>query len=75
MRANRRGFTEKRSATWPRRWALGGKYADLAQNRQSIRLQLGSHVAMECNTAPYMMYAYARIRSIYRKGASRRKHC
>ena len=26
-------------------------------------------LAMEGNTAPYLMYAYARIRSIYRKGA------
>ena len=28
-------------------------------------------LAMQGNTAPYMMYAYARIRSIYRKAAER----
>ncbi len=46
------------------------KYADLSQNRQSDYVfSWDKMLAMEGNTAPYMMYAYARIRSIYRKGA------
>ncbi len=46
------------------------KYADLSQNRQSdILFDWDKMLAMQGNTAPYLQYAYARIRSIFRKGA------
>ncbi len=45
------------------------KYADLSQNRASDYVfSWDKMLAMEGNTAPYMQYAYARIRSIFRKG-------
>lgn len=44
------------------------KYADLSQNRGSDYVfSFDKMLAMEGNTAPYLMYAYARIRSIERK--------
>lgn len=47
------------------------KYADLSQNRGSDYVfSWDKMLAMQGNTAPYLMYAYARIRSIYRKGAA-----
>ena len=46
------------------------KYADLSQNRTSdYRFDWDKLLALEGNTAPYMMYAYARVRSIGREGA------
>src|SRR5205085_6891857 len=46
------------------------KYADLSQNRNSDYVfSWDKMLAMQGNTAPYLMYAYARIRSIFRKGA------
>jgi len=46
------------------------KYADLAQNRTSDYIfAWDKMLSMEGNTAPYMQYAYARIRSIFRKAA------
>jgi arginyl-tRNA synthetase len=46
------------------------KYADLSQNRTSdYKFILSKMVAMDGNTATYMQYAYARNRSILRKGA------
>ena len=45
------------------------KYADLLPNRQSDYVfSWDKMLALEGNTAPYMLYAYARIRSIFRKG-------
>jgi arginyl-tRNA synthetase len=45
-------------------------YADLAQNRASDYVfSWQKMLSLEGNTAPYMQYAYARIRSIFRKGA------
>ncbi len=45
------------------------KYADLSQNRTSDYIfSYDKMLAMEGNTAPYLMYAYARIKSIERKG-------
>ncbi len=45
------------------------KYADLSQNRTSDYIfSYDKMLAMEGNTAPYMLYAYARIKSIERKG-------
>ncbi len=46
------------------------KYADLCQNRNTDYVfSWNKMLALQGNTAPYMLYAYARIRSIYRKGA------
>lgn len=45
------------------------KYADLCQNRTSdYRFDWSKMLAMNGNTATYMQYAYARNRSIFRKG-------
>ncbi|HEV2949116.1 MAG TPA: arginine--tRNA ligase, partial [Gemmataceae bacterium] len=45
------------------------KYADLSQNRTSDYVfSWDKMLAMDGNTATYMQYAYARIRSIFRKG-------
>ncbi len=45
------------------------KYADLSQNRTSDYVfTWDKMLAMDGNTATYMQYAYARIRSIFRKG-------
>lgn len=45
------------------------KYADLAQNRTSdYTFDYDKMLAMNGNTATYMQYAYARVRSIFRKG-------
>lgn len=44
------------------------KYADLLPNRQSDYVFSWSKMlALNGNTAPYLLYAYARIRSIFRK--------
>jgi arginyl-tRNA synthetase len=45
------------------------KYADLSQNRTSDYIfNWDKMLAMDGNTATYMQYAYARVRSIFRKG-------
>jgi len=45
------------------------KYADLSQNRTSDYVfSYDKMLAMNGNTATYMQYAYARVRSIFRKG-------
>ncbi|MCD8487228.1 MAG: arginine--tRNA ligase [Desertifilum sp.] len=45
------------------------KYADLSQNRTSNYIfSYGKMLELKGNTAPYMLYAYARVRSIGRKG-------
>lgn len=45
------------------------KYADLLPNRQSDYVfSWDKMLALHGNTAPYLQYAYARIRSIFRKG-------
>ena len=45
------------------------KYADLLSNRQSDYVfSWDKLLALNGNTAPYLQYAYARIRSIFRKG-------
>ncbi|MBN4053321.1 arginine--tRNA ligase [Haliea sp. AH-315-K21] len=44
------------------------KYADLAKNRNSDYIfDWDSMLSFEGNTAPYMLYAYARIHSIFRR--------
>ncbi|MFP4054337.1 MAG: arginine--tRNA ligase [Phycisphaerae bacterium] len=45
------------------------KYADLSQNRTSDYVfSWDKMLSLDGNTAPYMQYAYARVRSIFRKG-------
>ena len=45
------------------------KYADLSQNRQSDYLfSWDKMLSLQGNTAPYLLYAYTRVRSIFRKG-------
>jgi arginyl-tRNA synthetase len=45
------------------------KYADYTNNRTSDYIfSFDKMLAMEGNTAPYMQYAYARVRSIQRRG-------
>ena len=46
------------------------KYADLLPNRQSDYIfSWDKMLALQGNTAPYLVYAYARIKSIFRKSA------
>jgi arginyl-tRNA synthetase len=48
------------------------KYADLLPNRQSDYVfSWDKMLALQGNTAPYLLYAYARIKSIFRKAESR----
>jgi arginyl-tRNA synthetase len=45
------------------------KYADLSQSRTSDYVfSWDKMLSLDGNTAPYMQYAYARVRSIFRKG-------
>ena len=45
------------------------KYADLLPNRQSdYTFSWDKMLALSGNTAPYLQYAYTRVRSIFRKG-------
>jgi arginyl-tRNA synthetase len=45
------------------------KYADLSQNRNSNYIfDYDKMLALQGNTAPYMLYVYARVQSILRKG-------
>ena len=45
------------------------KYADLCRNRTSDYVfSWNKMLSLDGNTAPYMQYAYARVRSIFRKG-------
>ena len=66
-------FTEDEKGEIARRVGIGAvKYADLARDRNSDYVfNWDQMLALQGNTAPYMMYAYARIRSIYRKAAER----
>ncbi|MDB5296911.1 MAG: arginine--tRNA ligase [Phycisphaerales bacterium] len=52
---------------------IGGvKYADLSKDRTSdYMFSFDAMLATDGNTAPYMQYAYARVRSIFRKAAER----
>ena len=58
---------EKRSVA--RAIGIGGvKYADLSKDRTSDYVfDFDTMLAMDGNTAPYLQYAHARIRSIFRK--------
>jgi arginyl-tRNA synthetase len=67
----RRGFTEQEIKHIGETVGIAAvKYADLSQNRNTDYIfSWDKMLALQGNTAPYMLYAYARIRSIYRKGA------
>mmetsp|Transcript_19367 Transcript_19367/g.36102 ORF Transcript_19367/g.36102 Transcript_19367/m.36102 type:complete len:748 (+) Transcript_19367:108-2351(+) len=46
------------------------KYADLSMNREgNYKFSYDKMLSMNGNTAPYLLYAYARIRGIQRQGA------
>ncbi len=48
------------------------KYADLSKDRTSDYVfSFDKMLALDGNTAPYLQYAYARIRSIFRRAAER----
>jgi len=66
-------FTDEEKREIARRVGIAAvKYADLRNDRVSDYVfSWDKMLAMQGNTAPYMMYAYARIRSIYRKAAER----
>ena len=50
------------------------KYADLSMNRESnYRFSFKKMLSLSGNTAPYMLYAYARIQGIRRKAAENLK--
>ena len=52
------------------------KYADLLPNRQSDYVfSWDKMLALQGNTAPYLQYAYARIKSIFRKNAGQASAC
>lgn len=63
-------FPEERQREIARVVGIGAvKYADLLPNRQSDYVfSWDKMLALQGNTAPYVLYAYARIRSIFRKG-------
>jgi arginyl-tRNA synthetase len=66
-------FTDEEKRAIARRVGIAAvKYADLRNDRVSDYVfSWEKMLAMQGNTAPYTMYAYARIRSIYRKAAER----
>jgi len=66
-------FSEQKKADIARAVGIGAvKYADFSNNRTSDYIfSFEKMLAMEGNTAPYMQYAYARIKSIERKAQLR----
>ncbi len=65
-----RGFTDEETEQIAQIVGIGAvKYADLSQLRTTDYVfDWDKMLSLEGNTAPYLMYAYARIRSILRKG-------
>ncbi len=63
-------MTEEQRRDVARKVGIGAlKYADLSQNRDSDYVfSYEKMLAMNGNTATYMQYAYARVRSIFDKG-------
>ncbi|KAG5185943.1 Arginyl-tRNA synthetase [Tribonema minus] len=66
-----RGMGEEERAV-ARKVGLGAvKYADLSMNRESnYRFSYAKMLSLQGNTAPYMMYAYARIQGIRRRATT-----
>jgi arginyl-tRNA synthetase len=71
--ADRSTLTDAERRHIAARVAIGAvKYFDLARDRNSDYVfDWDEMLALQGNTAPYMLYAYARIRSIYRRVAER----
>jgi len=67
---DQRNLSEEEKNEIARKVGIGGvKYADLSQNRTSDYVfSWNKMLSLQGNTAPYMQYAYARVRSIFRKG-------
>ena len=67
------GITEKEKDEIANAVGVGAvKYADYSNNRTSDYIfSFDKMLAMEGNTAPYMQYAYARIKSIERKAQTK----
>jgi len=63
-------WPEEKRRQIARRVGLGAvKYADLSQNRQSDYVfSWDKMLSLQGNTAPYLLYAFTRIRGIFRKG-------
>lgn len=70
VQENMRGFSEEKTRQVANAVGLAAiKYSDLSHNLSSDYVfSWDKMLAMEGNTGPYMLYAYARIRSIGRKG-------
>ncbi|MBE9242503.1 arginine--tRNA ligase [Synechocystis salina] len=70
LTAEERQETEAFKTEVAQRVGIGAvKYADLSQNRTSDYVfSFDKMLALQGNTAPYMLYAYARIQSISREG-------
>jgi arginyl-tRNA synthetase len=71
----RRGFGENEIKQIAETVGIGAvKYADLCQNRNTDYVfSWDKMLAMQGNTAPYLLYAYARIRSIHRKAVAEKR--
>ncbi len=67
---SRPGLSEKTRKMVAQAVGIGAvKYADLSQHRTSdYMFSWDKMLSLEGNTAPYMQYAYARIKSIFRQG-------
>jgi arginyl-tRNA synthetase len=67
------GLVEDKKAQIARAVGIGAvKYADFSNNRTSDYVfSFDKMLAMEGNTAPYMQYAYARVKSIERKAVEK----
>jgi arginyl-tRNA synthetase len=65
-------MTEEQRKDIARIVGLGAiKYADLSQNRQTDYLfSWDKMLSLQGNTAPYLQYAYTRVRSIFRKAGA-----
>lgn len=70
VRAPEDKFPEEEKRETARRVGIGALvYADLSQNRESDYVfSYDKMLAMNGNTATYMQYAYARVRSIFTRG-------
>lgn len=63
------GLDESLKREIARKVGLGAlRYGDMSQNRQSaIEFRWDKALSLEGNSAPYLQYTYARIRSVFRK--------
>lgn len=66
-------FTDAEKRTIARRVGIGAvKYFDLARDRNADYVfDWDTILAMQGNTAPYMLYAYTRVQSIHRRATER----